>query len=253
MSWSFEACVTVRIYDLALAAEVIGGCCGTLGGRNRFFWGTFARGAPVIQGRRGCPENRTGLSNMHTRGNHMLYLTLQRLVTPIGEMLIVADREGNLRAVDWNEYEARMHRLLRLHYGDDGFVLEPTDNRDCLASAMLTYFAGELTAIDALPVRTGGTSFQREVWATLRRIPCGETISYAQLAGQINRPKAVRAVGLANGANPVGVVVPCHRVVGRDGALTGYGGGIERKSWLLNHEAICRPGTNTWMCGRKER
>ena len=81
-----------------------------------------------------------------------------------------------------------------------------------------------------------GTPFQRAVWAALRRIPAGETLSYGQLAAQIGKPKAVRAVGLANGSNPVGVVVPCHRVIGADGSLTGYGGGLPRKLWLLEHE-----------------
>jgi len=86
-------------------------------------------------------------------------------------------------------------------------------------------------------VQTGGTPFQREVWRSLRNIPCGTTVSYAEVAEQIGRPAAVRAVGLANGSNPVGVVVPCHRVIGANGSLTGYGGGIERKFWLLKHEA----------------
>ena len=98
------------------------------------------------------------------------------------------------------------------------------------------YFAGELAAIDTLPVQTGGTAFQREVWRALREIPCGGTVSYAELAERIGRPTAVRAVGLANGSNPVGIVVPCHRVIGANGSLTGYGGGIERKRWLLEHE-----------------
>jgi methylated-DNA-[protein]-cysteine S-methyltransferase len=95
----------------------------------------------------------------------------------------------------------------------------------------------EITAIDALPVQTGGTPFQREVWGALRNIPCGTAVSYSKLAEQIGRPAAVRAVGLAHGSNPIGVVVPCHRVIGANGLLTGYGGGIERKSWLLKHEA----------------
>jgi methylated-DNA-[protein]-cysteine S-methyltransferase len=99
------------------------------------------------------------------------------------------------------------------------------------------YFAGELAAIDSLPVKTAGTAFQREVWRGLREIDCGTTISYATLAERIGRPAAVRAVGLANGANPVGIIVPCHRVIGANGSLTGYGGGIERKRWLLKHEA----------------
>ena len=85
-------------------------------------------------------------------------------------------------------------------------------------------------------MQSAGMPFQHEVRHALRKIPCGTTISYAKLAGEIGRPKAVRAVGLANGSNPVGVIVPCHRVIGCNGSLTGYGGGIERKSWLLEHE-----------------
>jgi methylated-DNA-[protein]-cysteine S-methyltransferase len=166
-----------------------------------------------------------------------LRLLIDRVDTPIGEMLIVADREGNLRAVDWADHEKRMRRFLRLHYGENGFRLEATRNPNGLTHAISSYFEGELTAIDALPVQTGGTSFQREVWRWLRNIPCGTTVSYWKLAEQIGRPAAVRAVGLANGSNPVGVVVPCHRVVGVNGSLTGYGGGIQRKSWLLEHEA----------------
>jgi len=156
--------------------------------------------------------------------------------TPIGKMLVAIDRDGNLRAVDWTDHEARMHRLLRLHYGAKGVQLEPMHSPNGLTDAIKRYFAGELEAIDALPVETGGTPFQREVWRALRKVRCGTTVSYAQLAEQIGRPTAVRAVALANGANPVGVVVPCHRVIGSDGSLTGYGGGIERKCWLLEHE-----------------
>jgi methylated-DNA-[protein]-cysteine S-methyltransferase len=91
-------------------------------------------------------------------------------------------------------------------------------------------------AIDAVDVRTGGTDFQRRVWAALRRIPAGTTTSYGRLAAAIGSPSACRAVGLANGANPIGIVVPCHRVIGADKTLTGYGGGIDRKRWLLDHE-----------------
>jgi methylated-DNA-[protein]-cysteine S-methyltransferase len=166
----------------------------------------------------------------------ILELLMDRINTPIGEMLIVADRDGNLRATDWVDYKARMQRLLRLHYGKAGFQLRSTCNLRRLTDPIGRYFAGELEAIDALPVQTGGTPFQREVWHALREIPCGATVSYAQLAERIGRPTAIRAVGLANGSNPVGVVVPCHRVIGADGSLTGYGGGIERKKWLLAHE-----------------
>ncbi len=162
---------------------------------------------------------------------------MDRLDTPIGELLILADAEGNLHAVDWNDHEGRMLRFLRLHYGEHGFKLEPARDPHGLTHAMARYFAGELTAIDNLPVQTAGTPFQREVWQALRKIPCGSTVSYGELARRIGRPAAVRAVGLANGSNPVGIVVPCHRVIGANGTLTGYGGGLERKRWLLAHES----------------
>ena len=166
----------------------------------------------------------------------ILRLSIDRIETPIGEMLIVADHDGNLRAVDWTDHETRMRGLLRLHYGQDGFRLEPTRNPGRLTNAIGSYFEGELTAIDTLPVQTAGTPFQRVVWRALREIACGSTLSYAKLAERIGRPTGVRAVGLANGSNPIGVVVPCHRVIGANGSLTGYGGGIERKRWLLEHE-----------------
>ncbi|MBM7439904.1 methylated-DNA--[protein]-cysteine S-methyltransferase [Streptomyces sp. HB132] len=97
------------------------------------------------------------------------------------------------------------------------------------------YFAGELTEFD-LPLRLEGTPFQRGVWAELARIPYGETRSYGELAGHLGKPGASRAVGLANGRNPVGIIVPCHRVVGASGSLTGYGGGLDRKQRLLSFE-----------------
>jgi methylated-DNA-[protein]-cysteine S-methyltransferase len=104
------------------------------------------------------------------------------------------------------------------------------------------YFKGEVGALDAIPVELNGTPFQRSVWHALRRIPGGTTISYAELAKRIGEPTAVRAVGTANGANPVAVIVPCHRVIGSDGRLTGYGGGLDRKQWLLQHEGVVSPG-----------
>ena len=85
-------------------------------------------------------------------------------------------------------------------------------------------------------MKTAGTAFQREVWAALRTIPTGETTTYGRLASQLGRPKAMRAVGMANGANPISIIVPCHRVIGANASLTGYGGGLERKRWLLRHE-----------------
>ena len=166
----------------------------------------------------------------------VLDLFIDRIDTPIGELLLVADRGGNVRAVDWADYEARMLRLLGLHYGKEGFQLDRALNPHGLREAITAYFAGNLQAIEGIPVTTAGTLFQRSVWEELRRIPCGTAISYGKLAERIGRPAAVRAVGLANGSNPVGIVVPCHRVIGSDGSLTGYGGGLERKRWLLDHE-----------------
>ena len=166
-----------------------------------------------------------------------LRLFVDHTETPIGGLAVVADDEGRLRAVHFTDHERDMvHELRRSHRGQ-ALVLEPRRDPAGLTSAIEAYFSGDLRAIEELPVETGGTAFQRSVWAALRAIPCGTTLSYAGLAQRIGRPSAVRAVGLANGANPVAVVVPCHRVIGTDGTLTGYGGGMERKRWLLAHEA----------------
>jgi methylated-DNA-[protein]-cysteine S-methyltransferase len=168
--------------------------------------------------------------------SEVLELLIDRIDTPIGELLLVADASGKLRALDWADYEERMLRLLRLHYGKDGFKLMPAHNPHGLRDTLNRYFAGDIGAIDDIEVKTAGTPFQRGVWNELRNIPGGSAISYGKLAEQIARPTAVRAVGLANGSNPIGIVVPCHRVIGANGALTGYGGGLERKRWLLDHE-----------------
>lgn len=162
-------------------------------------------------------------------------LTLDRIPSPVGEVLVVVDADGAVRALDFHDYEDRMHRLLRRHYGE--VVLTSGRAPEAVRQAVTAYFAGDLAAFDQVQVRTGGTDFQRSVWKALRDIPAGETRSYGQLAAAIGIPKAVRAVGLANGANPVGVIVPCHRVIGSGGKLTGYAGGLERKRWLLAHEA----------------
>lgn len=168
-------------------------------------------------------------------------LFFDRFPSPIGTILLVFDREERLRALDFEEYEDRMRRLLRLHYGANGFTLQAGPAPASIADLLRAYFAGNLKALDSIPVRTGGTDFQRRVWAALRTIPIGTTMTYGGLAAKLGRPKAMRAVGLANGSNPVGIVVPCHRVVGAAG-LTGYAGGLERKSWLLAHEGIGLPG-----------
>ncbi|WHZ24881.1 MAG: Methylated-DNA--protein-cysteine methyltransferase [Nitrospira sp.] len=150
--------------------------------------------------------------------------------------MVIYDEEGRLRATDWADYDDRMCRLLTRHYGKDRVTLTRASHLSNPASAIAAYFDGDLHAIDSLPTATEGTPFQKRVWHALRHIPVGHTLSYGELAKRIGRPAAVRAVGLANGANPIGIVVPCHRVIGADGSLTGYGGGLERKRWLLNHE-----------------
>lgn len=167
-----------------------------------------------------------------------LNLILDRLASPVGEVLLVVDAGGAVRALDFHDYEDRLRRLLRLHYG----VVVLTEGRapEAVRRAVEAYFAGDLAAFDAIRVETGGTVFQRAVWRALRDIPAGETRTYGQLAQAVGSPSAVRAVGLANGANPVGVIVPCHRVIGANGTLTGYAGGLERKRWLLAHEAAGR-------------
>lgn len=160
-------------------------------------------------------------------------LYVDRMPSPIGNLFLVWEDEV-LRALDFGDYEERFERLLRVHYG----VAHPEPARApaAIRGALEAYFDGDLTAIERVPVRTNGTPFQLQVWQALRSIPAGRTSSYGELAARIGRPGACRAVGLANGSNPIAVVVPCHRVIGANGTLTGYGGGIERKRWLLAHE-----------------
>ena len=114
--------------------------------------------------------------------------------------------------------------------------LEPDAELGGLSARLEAYFEGDLDIIDGIPADPGGTPFQAAVWAALRKIPRGTTTSYGEIAAEIGRPNAVRAVGMANGDNPIPVVIPCHRVIGRNGRLTGYGGGLPRKEWLLRHE-----------------
>lgn len=168
-----------------------------------------------------------------TRPNRLL---LDRAPSPIGEILIVTDETGLLRAVDFHDFEPRLRRLLRLHYGD--LPLEAGDAPAATKAAFARYFAGDVAALSALAWDTGGTAFQRAVWRALAAIPPGHTVTYSELARRVERPAAIRAVGAANGANPLSLVAPCHRVIGMSGALTGYAGGIDRKRWLLAHEGV---------------
>ncbi len=149
--------------------------------------------------------------------------------------LIAVDQDGVLRAVDFWADEPRMRRCCAASTAtcavETGQVAgaDPPRVRATTSPATSARWS-------AVPVATVGTDFQRKVWAALQRIPAGQTRSYGQLAAEIGEPDAARAVGLANGANPIAIVVPCHRVIGADGSLTGFGGGLPRKRWLLTHE-----------------
>lgn len=170
--------------------------------------------------------------------------------SPIGEITIIADRNSAMRMVWFGGGEeggtVRGRRLKSVEVGwrtafehrFPGVALKPRRDPFGHSTALKAYFAGDMEALDGIPVVFGGTPFQNKVWKALRRIPTGTTLSYGALAKKIGEPSAVRAVGLANGANPIALVVPCHRVIGSDGSLTGFGGGLPRKRWLLEHEAL---------------
>ena len=168
----------------------------------------------------------------------LLSLSIDRLMTPIGELIVVVDSDGKLRAVDWTDYESRMKGLLDRFCGKARYTLSAARDPGGMTSAMRRYFKGDIAVLRNLAVATSGTPFQTNVWRALRKIKDGTTVSYAELAARIGKPKAVRATGLANGQNPISIVVPCHRVIGSNGSLTGYGGGLNRKQWLLAHEGV---------------
>ena len=161
---------------------------------------------------------------------------LDRLATPIGIALLVTDADGALRALDWDDYEHRMRELLRLHHGAVDLVDQPAPSE--MKTALSAYFKGDLGQLLRIAWRIAGTPFQQKVWTALAKIPAGTTMSYGALAAKIEMPKAIRAVGHANGSNPISVVLPCHRLIGADGSLVKYGGGLERKRWLLRHEGV---------------
>jgi methylated-DNA-[protein]-cysteine S-methyltransferase len=163
-------------------------------------------------------------------------LTFDRLDTPIGIALLVTNHDGALCALDWIDYEERLRTLLRRYYG--AFELKNNTAPSEIRTALSRYFDGDLGQLHGITCHIPGTTFQHNVWAALREIPAGTTLSYGALAAQLGVPAAMRAVGHANGANPLSVVVPCHRLIGANGSLTGYGGGIARKRWLLEHEGV---------------
>ena len=164
-----------------------------------------------------------------------LVFRFDHLKTPVGPMTRVTDQQGRLRVLEFSDHDERMRRLMYRYYGPCD--LTPGAAPAAVRTALDAYFDGDLAAIDSLETAATGTPFQGRVWAALREIPAGTTESYGALAARLGLPNAMRAVGLANGANPIAVVVPCHRVIGANGTLTGYGGGIERKRFLLDLES----------------
>jgi methylated-DNA-[protein]-cysteine S-methyltransferase len=161
---------------------------------------------------------------------------LDRLNTPIGVALLVADAEGTLRAFDWEDHAERVTELLRLQYGAVG--LRDARAPEAIRAALSGYFEGDLASLNKITWRVAGTPFQRKVWTALPNIPPGTTMTYGALAARLGMPKAVRALGHANGSNPLSVVVPCHRLIGANGSLVKYGSGLARKRWLLAHEGV---------------
>jgi methylated-DNA-[protein]-cysteine S-methyltransferase len=157
----------------------------------------------------------------------------ERIASPIGDMILIA-RDGVLLLLEFADATDRVDREIRARFGE--VTLEPASNPFGLSDRVRAYFEGDLHAIDDILADGGGTPFEQKVWSELRKIPLGTTLSYGDLAKRIGNPNGMRAVGLANGKNPVAIVVPCHRVIGKDGSMTGYGGGLDRKMWLLRHE-----------------
>jgi methylated-DNA-[protein]-cysteine S-methyltransferase len=163
-----------------------------------------------------------------------MQLFIERIKTPIGPLLITHDGKA-LANIAFADREERRAREIKRDFPEAELKRAPERSR--FAEALERYFAGDIRVIDKLPVIAFGTEFQTRCWKALRRVPPGTTRSYGDHARTIGRPAAARAVGAANGFNPISIVVPCHRLVGANGSLIHYGGGLERKRWLIDHEA----------------
>jgi methylated-DNA-[protein]-cysteine S-methyltransferase len=160
-------------------------------------------------------------------------LELASMPTPIGRLMVAA-HDDRLCLVHFDSSDTAVRKMLARWYPDEP-VKAARDPAGAVA-VLTSYFEGEVGALDGVQVEMNGTPFQLRVWGALRSVRAGVTASYMDIARRIRAPKAVRAVGAANGANPIPIVVPCHRIIGSSGSLTGYGGGLDRKRWLLRHE-----------------
>jgi methylated-DNA-[protein]-cysteine S-methyltransferase len=169
-----------------------------------------------------------------SKQNETITIETATVPSPVGNIALYA-RGDALVGLIFDDHADRLQAYLTSRFGKHIEYVPARDPAGAV-SRLRRYLAGELDALDDITVDLGGTPFQARVWAALRKIPIGATWSYAALARKVGSPEAVRAVGAANGRNPVSLVVPCHRVIASDGTLCGYGGGIERKRWLLAHE-----------------
>jgi len=175
----------------------------------------------------------------------MTEFALETVPTPLGDVMVVR-RGAVVVALDWADCRDRLDGLLARRFGEVSLVSGPQSEA---GQAVLAYFGGQPTALDGVQVDPGGTEFQAEVWRHLRSIPPGSSSTYSAIATALGRPGAERAVGAANGANPISLILPCHRVIGADGELRGYAGGVSRKRWLLRFEGSPVPAEQASLFG----
>jgi methylated-DNA-[protein]-cysteine S-methyltransferase len=154
------------------------------------------------------------------------------IFSPIGNVQLVSSQNAVV-LLDFADNTQRIQKLLEKRFGNYILTSKPLE----WSKAVQDYFSSNLSALESIPTDTGGTAFQQRVWTALRQIPVGSTWSYLEMARFIGQPTATRAVGMTNGLNPISLILPCHRVIGANGKLTGYAGGMERKRWLLEHES----------------
>lgn len=152
---------------------------------------------------------------------------------PFGNLYLACDRDGTVFALFFSD---KIEDYLAHAFGEGEYIIKDGDINPKVKHALDEYFAGNVDAFANVKTIAKGTDFQIAAWNALKQIPYGGTISYAQQAQNIGNSKAVRAIGGANGRNPISIIVPCHRVIGKSGAITGFGGGVEVKEWLLHHE-----------------
>jgi methylated-DNA-[protein]-cysteine S-methyltransferase len=175
-------------------------------------------------------------------------LHLSKFPSPVGELWLVVDEREQVLALEYADHKGRLHRGLRERYGS--YELIDTIAPAAITNAFARYFDGDLTALDGIVTAASGSDLQQQVWQALRRIPAGRTASYGELAHSLgfSDPRAAIDIGAANGANPIQIIVPCHRVIGKNGDLKGYAGGVHRKRWLLEHEGALAKQNSLLAC-----